>query len=214
MASYKPSRATSNTTIKSRYNPLNSTSISYSVYQTNTILPPIHTKYTLNKKGNTSSQPTQINNTNESNKWNFGSVMQSIWSNVIKPITSNDNNTQNNSSQPITSITPITPIAPITALNEFETGNTVKLLDNKQLEEKVRAIVQSDNDVLLTPKKHDTNGINTNSFYQDNNKSLIHKRVVTVRRFSGQLTTNQKQPKMTGLPIGVVRSRHETNISR
>eukprot|EP01084_Bolivina_argentea_P286819 492076_1 len=107
MASYKPSRATSNTTIKSRYNPLNSTSISYSVYQTNTILPPIHTKYTLNKKGNTSSQPTQINNTNESTKWNFGGIIQSVWS--------NDNNTQNNSSQPITPIThPINGILYIT----------------------------------------------------------------------------------------------------
>eukprot|EP01084_Bolivina_argentea_P286817 492074_1 len=115
MASYKPSRATSNTTIKSRYNPLNSTSISYSVYQTNTILPPIHTKYTLNKKGNTSSQPTQINNTNESTKWNFGGIIQSVWSNVIKPTISNDNNTQNNSSQPITPIThPINGILYIT----------------------------------------------------------------------------------------------------
>eukprot|EP01084_Bolivina_argentea_P286816 492073_1 len=139
MASYKPSRATSNTTIKSRYNPLNSTSISYSVYQTNTILPPIHTKYTLNKKGNTSSQPTQINNTNESTKWNFGGIIQSVWSNVIKPTISNDNNTQNNSSQPITPIT-----HPITPSKEFETTNTVELLDNEALAGTVRAIVQSE----------------------------------------------------------------------
>ncbi len=106
----------------------------------------------------------------------FGGIIQSVWSNVIKPTISNDNN----SSQPITPIT-----RPITPSNEFETTNTVELLDNEALAENVRAIVQSedkdnknDHDILLTPKKHkkhnkqNTNAINVTSFYEDNNEPL------------------------------------------
>eukprot|EP01083_Nonionella_stella_P293767 999023_1 len=132
MSSYKSSRATPNTTTESRYNPLNNTNAtfnpktnetnnnnnnsnsdsdlsshpSYFMHKTNTILPPIYTTHTLNKKRIIPPQPqqpsqTQIKNTNESTKWNFGGIIQSVWSNVIKPTISNDNN----SSQPITPIT-------------------------------------------------------------------------------------------------------------